>query len=94
MSVSPPTSGFRARSVTGYDTYPEDAPERFQKTEWNELTLRQWAASVGKQTLTAIDRIFKNCDTSEQGINSSISVLKLSKKCYSERLKAACGLGT
>ena len=49
-----------------YDTYPEDIPERFQKTEWNELTLRQWAASIGKQTSTVIDRIFKSYRTSEQ----------------------------
>ena len=72
-----------------YDTYPEDIPERFQKTEWNELTIRQWAASVGKQTLAVIDRIFKSYNTSEQGINPSMSVLKLRKKYSAERLEAA-----
>ena len=75
-----------------YDTYPEDIPERFQKTEWNEQTIRQWAASVGKQTLTVIDRIFKSYRTSEQGINPALSVLKLSKKYSSERLETACEL--
>lgn len=73
-----------------YDTYPEDIPERFQKTEWNELTVRQWAASIGKQTSEVIDRIFKSYHTSEQGINPSLSVLKLSKKYSSERLETAC----
>ena len=63
-----------------YDTCPEDIPERFQKTEWNELMLRQRAASIGKQTLTVIDRIFKSYPTSEHGINHATSVLKLSKK--------------
>lgn len=72
-----------------YDTYPEDIPERFQKTEWNEQTIRQWAASIGKQTLAVIDRIFKSYSTSEQGINPAMSVLKLSKKYC---LEAACGL--
>ena len=63
---------------------------RHTQTEWNELTIRQWAASIGKQTLTVIDRIFKSCRTSEQGINPSMSVLKLSKKYSSERLETAC----
>lgn len=75
-----------------YDTYPEDIPERFQKTEWNELSLRQWAASIGKQTLAVIDRIFKSYCMSEQGINPAMSVLKLSKKYSSERLETACEL--
>ncbi len=52
-----------------YDTYPEDIPERFQKKEWNKHTLRQCAASIGKQTLEVIDRIFKSHLTSEKGIN-------------------------
>ena len=73
-----------------YDTYPEDIPERFQKTEWNELTVRQWAASIGKMTLEVVDRIFKSYRTSEQGINPSMSVLKLSKKYSAERLETAC----
>ena len=42
--------------------------------------------------MTVIDRIFKSCRTSEQGINPSMSVLKLSKKYSSERLEAACEL--
>ena len=73
-----------------YDTYPEDIPERFQKTEWNEHTIRQWAASIGKQTLEVINRIFKSYLTSEKGINPALSVLKLSKKYSAERLETAC----
>ena len=73
-----------------YDTYPEDIPERFQRTEWNEHNIRQWAASIGKQTLEVIDRIFKSCLTSEKGINPALSVLKLSKKYSAERLETAC----
>lgn len=61
-----------------YDTYPEDIPERFQKTEWNEHNIRQWAASIGKQTLEVIDRIFKSYLTPEKGVNPALSVLKLS----------------
>lgn len=75
-----------------YDTYPEDIPKRFQKTEWNELTIRQWAASIDKQTLAVIERIFKSYRTSEQGINPAMYVLKLSKKYSSERLETACDL--
>ena len=75
-----------------YDTYPEDIPERFQNTEWNEHNIREWAASVGKETLIVIDRIFKSYRTSEQGINPAMSVLKLSKKYSAERLETACKL--
>ena len=73
-----------------YDTYPEDIPERFQKTEWNEHTIRQWAATIGKKTLEVINRIFKSYITSEKGINPTLSVLKLSKKYSDERLEKAC----
>jgi hypothetical protein len=41
-------------------------------------------------TLEVVDRIFKSYRTSEQGINPSMSVLKLSKKYSAERLETAC----
>ena len=90
MNVFPLISVFRAMSETDMTPILRTFPNVFRKTEWNELTVRQWAASIGKQTSEVIDRIFKSYHVSEQGINPSLSVLKLSNKYSSERLEAAC----
>ena len=55
-----------------------------------ENSLRQWAASIGKQTLKVVNRIFKNYSTYDQKINTALSVLMLSKKYSPERMETAC----
>ena len=76
-----------------YSTHPEDMPESFRNvTEWNDERIRNWAASIGKSTKEVIDRIFKCVDIKEQGYNSCLAVLKLSRQYSDDRLETACEL--
>ena len=68
-------------------------PPAFQNiTIWDAERIRRWAKSIGENTATAIDLIFASVDIKEQGYNSALSVLKLSKSYSEGRLETACEL--
>ncbi|WP_238476003.1 hypothetical protein [Clostridium manihotivorum] len=73
-----------------YSTHKEDMPDAFNQPEMNDIRLRQWAASIGTHTSEVIERIFKSVTIKEQGYNSALSVLKLSKSYSEKRLEVAC----
>ncbi len=73
-----------------YSTHKEDMPDAFNQPEMNDIRLKQWAASIGTHTSEVIERIFKSVTIKEQGYNSALSVLKLSKSYSEERLETAC----
>jgi len=71
-------------------THEEDMPDQFQHTEWDDLRIKKWAYTIGNNVGEVIDRIFANVKIKEQGYNSCLSILKLSKSYTNERLEAAC----
>lgn len=71
-------------------THEEDMPDQFQHTEWDDLQIIKWAYSIGNNVGEVIDHIFGNVKIKEQGYNSCLSVLKLSKSYTNERLEVAC----
>jgi transposase len=74
-----------------YSTHPEDMPETFRSiTPWDDVRIRRWAKSIERNTEEVIDRIFRSVSIKEQGYNSCLSVLKLSKKYSDGRLENAC----
>ena len=75
-----------------WSTHPEDMPDQFQQMEWDDQRIRKWALSIGPDTGEVIHRIFAGVQVKEQGYNSCLSVLRLSKKYTAARLEAACGL--
>jgi transposase len=75
-----------------WSTHAEDMPDRFQKPEWDDERIRKWAHSIGASAGEAIDRIFESVQVKEQGYNSALSVLRLSKTYSEARLEAACEL--
>lgn len=76
-----------------YSTHTEDMPPAFQNiTAWDDERIRKWAASIGEYTAKTIDLIFESVDIKEQGYNSALSVLKLSKPYSDARLETACEL--
>ncbi len=75
-----------------WTTKPEHMPDQFQLPEWDEKRIRNWASSIGVYTLAVINRIFDSVRIKEQGYNSALSVLKLSKAYSPERLEIACEL--
>ena len=76
----------------GWSTHDEDMPDHFQNPQWDDVRIKKWACSVGKYTGEVIDRIFKCVKIKEQGYNSSLSVLRLSKAYSEVRLETACEL--
>jgi hypothetical protein len=73
-----------------YSTHPEDMPEKFQKPEWTDTRIINWADSIGKSTGEVIRRIFAGVPIKEQGYNPSLSVLNLGKRYANSRLEFAC----
>lgn len=73
-----------------WSTHAEDMPDQFQQVEWDDKRIRKWAYSIGNNTGEVIDRIFDSVKIKEQGYNSSLSVLRLSKSYSEKRLEVAC----
>jgi hypothetical protein len=73
-------------------TVPEHMPDQFQHMEWDDQRIRRWAKTVGTSTCEVVDRIFAGVRIKEQGYNSCLAVLRLSKKYTPSRLEAACSL--
>jgi transposase len=78
--------------TNGWSTHPEDMPDHFKQMEWDDHRIRNWASSLGNCTAEVIDRIFESVKIKEQGYNSCLSVLRLSKTYSKERLETACSL--
>lgn len=76
--------------TNGWSTHEEDMPDHFQQMEWDDQRIRNWASSLGSSTAEVINRIFESVKIKEQGYNSCLSVLRLSKTYSKERLETAC----
>ncbi|NLB81765.1 MAG: IS21 family transposase [Clostridiaceae bacterium] len=75
-----------------WSTLEEHMPDQFQHTEWDDERIKKWAYSIGNCTGEDIDRIFNSVRIKEQGYNSALSVLRLTKRYSNERLEIACEL--
>ena len=78
--------------VYKYSTHKEDMPDEFQKPEWNDERILNWAAKIGPNCSEAVRRIFASVEIKEQGYNPSLSLLRLSKQYSESRLESACAL--
>lgn len=81
---------FAAGRKNQYSTHPEDMPEKFKFTPWNEERIQKWASSIGTYTGEVVERIFQTVVIKEQGFNPVLAVLRLSNKYSEARLEAAC----
>jgi transposase len=75
-----------------YSTHDEDMPDQFNQPEWDDIRIKRWAFSIGSNAGEVIERIFREVKIKEQGYNSSLSVLRLSKTYSEARLETACEL--
>jgi len=73
-----------------YSTDPQHMPDAFNKPEWDDVRIKEWASDIGPNCKAVIDRIFDGAKLKEQAYNPSLSVLRLSKKYGKIRLEAAC----
>ena len=67
-------------------------PDHFQSLEWDDQRICNWALSIGSSTADVIDQIFNSVKIKEQGYNSCLSILRLSKAYSKERLEIACAM--
>lgn len=81
---------FPAGRRNQYSTHPEDMPDKFKFSPWDDIRIKNWARSIGDYTAQAIDRIFEGVPIKEQGYNPALAVLRLSNKYSEARLEAAC----
>ncbi|MFD2115832.1 Mu transposase domain-containing protein [Paenibacillus yanchengensis] len=75
-----------------WSTCDEHLPDKFHHTEWDDERIKNWAYSIGACTGEVVDRIFTSVRVKEQGYNSALFVLRLSKTYSSERLEISCEL--
>lgn len=73
-----------------YSTQKEHTPDYFNQPEWNDQRILRWANSIGPCTYKVIQRIFESVQIKEQGYQSCLSVLNLTKKYSNEYLELAC----
>ena len=73
-----------------FSTLPEHLPDQFNQPEWNDQRLLRWAEKIGPFTCKVITRIFESVQIKEQGYQSALSVLNLSKKYSDNHLNKAC----
>lgn len=62
-----------------YSTNPADMPDEFNKPEMNDERMLSWASTIGPNTREVIERVFRSVQIKEQGYNSALSILNLSK---------------
>lgn len=79
-------------SKYNWSTNEEHMPDQFNKGKWDYDRIKKWANSIGLCTSEVIERVFNSVKVKEQGYNSALSILRLSKTYSSERLEAACEL--
>jgi transposase len=75
-----------------WSTDENHMPDHFQNPTWDDERILNWASTIGPNTSLVINRIFDSLKIKEQGYNSALSVLKLSKKYNNLRLEIACEL--
>lgn len=53
---------------------------------------REWAARIGEDTTTVVNRIFESVPVDEQGLDAALAVLRLTRRYSAARVEAAAGI--
>ena len=56
----------------------------------NDVRMLSWAATIGPYTNDVIAKVFRSVKIKEQGYNSALAILRLSKGYTKERFETAC----
>ena len=62
----------------------------FNEPEMNDVRMLSWTATIGPYTFDVIARVFRSVKIKEQGYNSALAILRLSKGYTKERFETAC----
>ena len=75
-----------------YRTHDSDLPDGPQYRQWDAPRVREWAARVGENTTTVINRIFESVPVDEQGLSAALAVLRMTRRYSADRVEAAAGV--
>lgn len=78
--------------VNEYRTHDSDLPEGPQYRHWDAERVREWAARIGENTTTVINRIFESVPVEEQGLSAALAVLRMTRRYSAARVEAAAGI--
>lgn len=79
-------------TIHQYATHEADLPPGPGYQPWDQTRIQAWAARVGPNAETVIERIFVSVPVAEQGFDPALAVLRLSRRFTQQRLEAACAL--
>src|SRR5690625_1895947 len=68
-----------ATTIYQYATHEADLPPGPGYQPWDQTRIRAWAARVGPNAETVIERIFVSVAVAEQGFDPALAVLRLSR---------------
>jgi transposase len=78
--------------VNEYRTHDSDLPDGPQYRQWDAPRVREWAARIGENTTTVVNRIFESVPVDEQGLDAALAVLRMTRRYSSDRVEAAAGV--
>lgn len=78
--------------VNEYRTHDSDLPDGPQYRQWDAPRVREWAARIGENTTTVVNRIFESVPVDEQGLDAALAVLRMTRRYSSARVEAAAGI--
>lgn len=78
--------------VINYRTHDRDLPDGPQYRQWDAARAREWAARVGENTATVVNRIFESVPVDEQGLDAALAVLRMTRRYSAGRFEAAAGV--
>jgi transposase len=75
--------------VNEYRTHDGDLPDGPRYRQWDSPRVREWAARIGENTTTVVNRIFESVPVDEQGLGAALAVLRLTRRYSAARVEAA-----
>lgn len=78
--------------VNEYRTHDSDLPDGPQYRQWDAPRVREWAARIGENTTTVVNRIFESVAVDEQGLDAALAVLRMTRRYSAARVEAAAGV--
>jgi len=78
--------------VNEYRTHDSDLPDGPRYRQWDPERVREWAARIGENTTTIVNRIFESVPVAEQGLDAALAVLRMTRRYSAARVEAAAGI--
>lgn len=75
--------------VNEHRTRDADLPDGPRYRHWDAERVREWAARIGENTTTVVNRIFESVPVDEQGLDAALAVLRLTRRYSAVRVEAA-----